>query len=255
MLYGLYLSATGVMTNSYRQDVIANNLANAQTVGFKKDLTLFKQRPTAAEESPAHADWTDPLMDKMGGGTFAMPIAVDTTQGELQHTGSNLDTAIDGDGYFAVDANGKQRLTRNGEFLIDRDGNLVLADGRGEKVLDPTGKPIQLDSSAANVTSIGQDGQITQAGKVINKIGMFSVPDPTSLKKEGGTLLSGPDISQLSPSNSTLRSEFLENANVDPATEMAALMDTQRQLEANANMIKYQDQTLDELVNTVGKIS
>ena len=255
MLYGLYLSATGVMTNSYRQDVIANNLANAQTVGFKKDLTRFEQRPTAAEESPAHADWTDPLMDKMGGGTFAMPIAVDTTQGELEHTGSNLDTAIDGDGYFAVDANGKQRLTRNGEFLIDRDGNLVLADGRGEKVLDPSGKPIQLDSSAANVTSIGQDGQITQAGKVINKIGMFSVPDPTSLKKEGGTLLSGPDISQLSPSNSTLRSEFLENANVDPATEMAALMDTQRQLEANANMIKYQDQTLDELVNTVGKIS
>jgi flagellar hook-basal body protein len=163
MLYGLYLSATGVMTNSYRQDVIANNLANAQTVGFKKDLTLFKERPTASEESPAHADWTDPLMDKMGGGTFAMPISVDTTQGELQHTGSNLDTAIDGDGYFAVDANGKQRLTRNGEFLIDRDGNLVLADGRGEKVLDPSGKPIQLDSSAANVTD--RPGRPDHAGR------------------------------------------------------------------------------------------
>src|ERR1700722_2420103 len=139
MLYGLYLSATGVMTNSYRQDVIANNLANAQTIGFKKDLTLFKQRPTASQENPAHADWSDPMMDRMGGGTFAMPTAVDTTQGELQHTGSNLDVAIDGGGYFAVDANGKQKLTRNGEFLIDRDGNLILAGGEGEKVLDPTG--------------------------------------------------------------------------------------------------------------------
>ncbi len=255
MLYGLYLSATGVMTNSYRQDIISNNLANAQTVGFKKDLALFKQRPTASQEDPAHAGWSDPMMDKMGGGTFAMPTAVDATQGELEHTGSNLDVAIDGKGYFAVDANGKQKLTRNGEFLIDRDGNLILSGGKGEKVLDPSGKPITLDSAARDITSIGQDGQITQGGKLVGRIGVFDVADPSSLKKEGGTLLSGPNVSQLGQSNSLLRSEFLENANVDPATEMAALMDTQRQLEANANMIKYQDQTLDELVNTVGKIS
>src|ERR1700733_3903341 len=181
MLYGLYLSATGVMTNSYRQDVIANNLANAQTIGFKKDLTLFKERPTAAQENPGHADWTDPLMESMGGGTFAMPNAVDTTQGELEHTGSNLDVAIDGTGYFAVDASGKQRLTRNGQFLIDRDGNLILASGKGEKVLDQTGKPIVLDSTARDTTSIGQDGQITQNGKVISQIGLFTVADPGSL--------------------------------------------------------------------------
>ena len=254
MLYGLYLSATGVMTNSYRQDVIANNLANAQTIGFKKDLALFKQRPTAAQESPEHADWTEAMMENMTGGTFVMPSEVDSSQGEMEHTGNNLDVAIDGSGYFAVNAGGKQRLTRNGEFLIDHDGNLILAGGKGEKVLDQTGKPIVLDATARDTTAIGQDGQIMQAGKAVGKIGLFSVADPNSLAKDGGTLLAGPNLSQLGQSNSVIRNEFLENANVDPATEMAALMDTQRQLEANANMIKYPDQTRDELVNTVGKI-
>ena len=86
------------------------------------------------------------------------------------------------------------------------------------------------------------------------KSAVFDVPDPGKLKKEGGTLMSGASLNQLKPSTSQLHSESIENSNVDPATEMAALMDTQRQLEANANMIRYQDQTLGELVNTVGKI-
>ncbi len=255
MLYGLYLSATGVMTNSYRQDVIANNLANAQTIGFKRDLAFFRERPTAFQEMPGESDSTDPLLENIGGGTLAMPTSVDTSPGELEQTSNNLDVAVTGSGYFAVDDNGKQMLTRNGRFMIDNNGYLILANSHGQKVLDPSGKAIRLDGTVRDVTSIAQDGQITQKGQAAGRIGLFDVPDPSQLHKEGGTLLAGPDISQLSPSNSPLRSEWIENANVDPATEMAALMDTQRQLEANANMIRYQDQTLGELVNSVGKIS
>jgi len=255
MLYGLYLSATGVMTNSYRQDVIANNLANAETVGFKKDLALFKERPTAAQEMRQPPGWTDPLMESLGGGTFATPTQVDTTQGELEHTGSNLDMAIEGNGYFSINDHGQQRLTRNGQFMSDNQGHLILSNGRQQQVLDQSGKPIVLDGTLRDVTSVSEDGVITQAGKPVGRIGIFEVPDPAQLRKEGDTLLSYPDANAVRPStNSQLRSEFVEHANVDAATELTQLMETQRQLEANANMIRYQDQTLGELVNTVGKI-
>src|ERR1700733_13419075 len=110
MLYGLYLSATGVMTNSYRQDVIANNLANSETIGFKKDLTMFKQRLTAAQENPNDQDATDKQSESLGGGTLAMPTLVDLTPGDMASTGGNLDAAIDGSGFFAVDDHGTQRL-------------------------------------------------------------------------------------------------------------------------------------------------
>src|ERR1700733_10201362 len=183
MLYGLYLSATGVMTNAYRQDVIANNLANAETVGFKKDLTLFKQRLTAAQENPQYADSTDKLSESLGGGTFAMPTRVDMTPGDMENTGGNLDVAIDGNGYFSVDDPGTQRLTRNGQFVIDPSGHLELSNGRGLKVLDPSGKPIQLDGTATDATTISQDGSITQNGKPAGRIGVFDVADPAQLAK------------------------------------------------------------------------
>ena len=162
MLYGLYLSATGVMTSSYRQDVIANNLANEESIGFKKDLALFKQRSTAAMEHPEHASWTNPLLESIGGGTFAMPTSIDTTAGIIEHTGSGLDSAIQGPGFFAVSANGQDRLTRNGQFQIDRDGFMTLSDGSGAKVLDPNRNPILLDAASRDKTFISQDGVITQ---------------------------------------------------------------------------------------------
>src|SRR5947209_3887766 len=83
MIYGLYLSATGVMTNSYRQDVIANNIANAETVGFKKDIALFQQRRTEAQERGL-GPTSNALLEKLGGGVFASPMLVDSSQGELE---------------------------------------------------------------------------------------------------------------------------------------------------------------------------
>jgi flagellar basal body rod protein FlgG len=255
MLYGLYLSATGVMTNSYRQDVIANNLANAETVGFKKDLTMFRQRATAAAEQPGMLSYSNPTMEGIGGGTFAEPTALDTSPGSMELTGNKTDAAIDGAGFFTVEDHGKTRLTRNGQFMIGPDGMLITANGTNLKVLDKDGNPIKLDGTLSGVTAISQDGTITQDNKPIAKLGIFDVPDPSKLKNESGTLLSYPNTAELTPSTSSVRGEYVEDANVDPATELTALMETQRQLEANANMIHYQDSTLDKLVNTVGKIS
>jgi flagellar basal-body rod protein FlgF len=254
MIYGLYLSATGVLTNSYRQDVIANNLANSETVGFKRSLAIFQQRRTEAQQRGRLSD-SDPMLESIGGGTLVSPTYVDRTQGDLDETGSNLDVAVHGEGFFAVKTGNATQLTRNGRFLINREGALVLSDGEGSRVLDDKGKPIELPQVPASQISIGPDGTISASGEIVARLGLFDVPDKTQLAQAGGTLLrySG-DAKKLPQASGTLQSGFLERSNVDPTTELTRLIQTQRQLEANANMIRYQDQTLGKLVNEVGKI-
>ncbi len=254
MIYGLYLSATGVLTSSYRQDVIANNLANSETVGFRRDLALFQERLTESRErggGPGSA-MSNPLLDDMTGGSWALPTVIDTSAGEIEPTGNPLDVAIEGGGYFRVENAQKQPLlTRDGRFMVDRKGNLILGNSQGEKILDTAGRPIVLQP--AHLTEIGDDGQITQDGKPVAKIGVVDVTDPAQLRKHGANLLSC-GTARIQPVGAKLRSGFIERANVDPATELSALMEAQRELEANANMIRYQDQTLGKLVNEVGKI-
>jgi flagellar basal-body rod protein FlgB len=258
MNYGMYLSATGVLTNSYRQDVIANNLANAETVGFKRNLALFHERlaeQIVARQSGALSfDSADPLFDLMTGGTLAAPTAVDTRQGELEQTGNTLDVAIQGSGYFAVQHGNDKHLTRDGRFILDRAGNLILANSAGDRVLDVRGKPIAIDPSLSPHLSITDDGQISAQGVTLAQIGLFDVPNPHQLVKRGRTLLSYPNPSEFTPGAGSLRSKFVERSNVDPTLELTQLMDAQRQLEANANMIRYQDQAMGKLVNEVGKI-
>lgn len=252
MLYGMYLSATGVVTSSHKQDVVANNLANSESAGFKRDIATFRQRLTEAAVR-GRPDLSNPMLEKLGGGMFVAPTTFDTRQGDFDSTGNPLDVAIEGEGYFAVRHQGETRLTRNGQFALDRQGRLILANGEGQPVLDPAGRPIQL---AANLpTTVAPDGTISQADQPVAKLGVFDVPDPARLVKQGGSLLAHPGQSLVPGQPAALRSEYVEQANVDPATELSALMETQRQLEANANMIRYQDQTLGRLVNEVGKIS
>jgi flagellar basal-body rod protein FlgF len=251
MIYGLYLSATGIMTSSYKQDVIANNLANSETTGFKRDLPDFRQRLTAAQERRSPGSWSDPLLEGMGGGLLIQPNHSDFAQGDMKQTGSPLDVAIQGEGFFKVDDHGKPLLTRDGRFMVNHDGLLVLTGG--QKVLDSKNQPIQLSTDSP--VSIQGDGQITQGGQTAAKLGVFDVPDKRALTKVGNDLLTFPKAMDLTASNSALHSEYLEQSNVDSTTEMAELMDTQRQLEANANMIHTQDSTLQLLVNNVGKIT
>jgi flagellar basal-body rod protein FlgF len=253
MIYGLYLSATGVITSTYRQDVIANNLANSETTGFKRDLATFYQRPTAAQENPGLAGSSSSLLDRIGGGTYASPTMVDSSQGVIEPTNNPLDAAISGSGYFTVaGTDGKPRLTRDGRFRMGPDGNLTLNTDQANPVLDSKGKAIVLDPAQA--VQIRQDGQIIQAGQTAATLGYVDVADPAKLAKAGGSLLNYADPAGLTPGQGKIIPGSIEQSNVDPATELTELMDTQRQLEANANMIHYQDETLGELVNTVGKV-
>lgn len=252
MIYGLYLSASGVLTNSMRQDVIANNIANSETVGFKRDMATVRQRLTEQQERGGIGLSSD-LLEHLSGGLLPQPTWVDQTQGELDPTGNNLDVAMQGSGYLGVSHNGKTSLTRNGQMLVNRDGFLCLSNDIGQAVLDEKQTPIKLDPTLP--VTINKDGAISQGNKVVATIGVFDVADESQLVKQGGTLMGVPANVQLKSGSALLRSGFTERSNVDSATELAALMDTQRELEANANMIHIQDETLDKLVNDVGKPS
>ncbi|HEV8605093.1 MAG TPA: flagellar hook-basal body protein [Tepidisphaeraceae bacterium] len=251
MNYGLYLSAMGVLANSQRQDVIANNLANAETVGFKKDLALFQEQRTEAQlrgRSPSRD--SNELLEPLGGGLIPSGATLDLSQGPIESTSNPLDVAIMGDGYFAVRNGENLMLTRAGRFQVDRNG--ILATDSGHAVLSEKMDTIPL---APGAVDIAKDGTITQDGKTVGRLGVFSVPNSRLLFKRGANLMSYPDIERsLKASDVQLRNEALEQANCEPTSELAALMDAQRQLEANANMIRYQDQMLSRLVNDVAKI-
>lgn len=144
MIYGLYLSATGVMTSSHRIDVISNNLANSETSGFKRSLAHFRERPSEAVED-GEIGSTNSLLDQVGGGIWASPTRMDMSQGALERSDSPLHLALAGSGFFGIGGDEQTRLTRNGNFMLDRSGRLVLSDGSGSPVLDAKQQPIRLD--------------------------------------------------------------------------------------------------------------
>ena len=160
MIYGLWLSATGVTTNSHQVDVIANNLANVETNGFRRQLATFRERAPESRENPGAAAPGDRLFANIGGGQLLSPSTFDTKAGELEQTGNNFDVAVAGNGYFLVrDGQGNDRLTRNGNFMADRDGNLVLATNSQARVLDADKQPIKFDAETPPAKiQISEDG-------------------------------------------------------------------------------------------------
>jgi flagellar basal body rod protein FlgG len=257
MIYGLWKSAAGVMTAQYRQGVIANNLANIETAGFKRDLAVVQQRKTPGEELPMSRQFGSQLLEKIGGGTLLSATRTDLTQGHVEDTHRDYDAAIVGKGYFVVEGrDGTRRLTRNGNFQLDNQGRLILADGSEARVLGKGLSPIRLDPLAR--TEFAEGGQIVQYGQVVGQLALKDAGD-NQIKKAGHheyELLGGTQASDLpDAADSTIRGSALERSNVEPSQELTGMISAMRELEANANMIRYQDQTLGRLVNDVGKVA
>ena len=257
MLTGLYLSAAGLQAQEVRQAVIANNLANAQTTGFKRDLAMMQARLQAPEEDVRMTKYLVPSLQNQGGGVNAVGAGVDLTQAPLTATSNQTDVALDGRGFFTVkgDKEGEKNLTRDGRFLINTDGTLVTANG-GRPVLSADGQPIVLDPELP--VTIAADGSISQGdgGAAGTKLGLADVKDQKDLVKLGGNLLtvSKPESLTDVPSETQVRQFHVEQSGVDPVVEMVNMLEGQRAFEANAKMISYQDTTLSEL-NTIGKVA
>lgn len=257
MNYGLYQSAGGVLSNLHEFQVISNNLANAQTTGFKADLALAQQRLPARIESGA---FTDPslLLERLGGGQLATPTMVEFVQGSLEQTGTSSDAALDGDGFFVV---GPERgadersvaLTRDGRFTLDADNQLVMST-TGWHVLDDRNKPIELELGPFEIRN---DGMIVQNGQEIAKLAIQHVDRPDALEKLGDGLLRPTAESGRAEADdtTTVRQGYLEASTVNPIIAMKDLMELSRALEANVRLMQYQDVLMGQAAGTLGKVT
>jgi len=258
MNYGLYISATGVLASIYRQDVIANNLANVNTTGFKRDLVTFKQRDAVRQEDGLSFMDSNAMLEKLGGGVHVGKTRIDFGQGPLEASNSDFDFAIQNNGFFVVRMDGDSRgehfaFTRDGRMTLDTRNRLVLATN-GKPVLDVNDRPIVLDPTYD--ISVQADGGIMQNGKMVAMIQLADFPDHTQLHKQGHGLFTASEnaLNNRKPAEGTIRQGFLEQSTVDPIVSMMEIADAGRMAQANANMMRYHDQMIQRAASTLGRV-
>jgi flagellar basal body rod protein FlgG len=258
MNYGLYLSAAGAIASAHRQDVLANNLANINTVGFKPDAVDVRSRLPERAEFPGNVLDAKHLLEQLGGGIYANPTRVELSQGALTRTEGDLDLAIEGDGFFTVQDNSGpeqvRRLTRDGRFTLNSDAELVMA-ASGHRVLDRLNRPIRLDPGQ-NV-NILKDGRILQNGREVATLGFARPQDPASLIKAGHNLLrldEGAELDAARP-DGAIRQGFTEASAVNAITTLTSMMSAAKSVQSNLKMIQYHDNILGQAFNTFGRVA
>jgi len=248
MLYGLYVSAAGAMANSFRQDVVANNLANADTVAFKRDLALFTSRPTEAAES-GQRRYSTALLEKLGGGTFALPTHTDHTPAGLERTGKDYDLALQGEGFFQVQKGDAILYTRDGRFAVNPSNQLVTATSQ-LPVLDHDGQPLTVDPAIPYFT-VTETGLISQGENLIGQLGVVRFDDVKSLRKEGANLFTNNGSETPQPSGALIKQKHLERSSVNQTSELVEMIQAHRLFETNLSMLRMQDQSMSQLINQV----
>ena len=260
MNYGLYLSASGVLTNTYRQDVFANNLANVETPGFKPDMPSIRQRDPEAVEDHLGMDRSNEIMDQLGGGVLAGTQHINFAPGALRMTDEPLDVAlVDKHQFFAVqttDANGQTSiaLTRDGRFSRNDNGELVTQSGH--RVLDGSDQPIVVQGNGQ--ASIDKAGNVLINGQAAAQLQVARIDNLDALTKRGQGLFAyqGQDPrTQLAGEQMDLRPGYIEASGVDPVMAMMRVVAATKAVTSNANMIRYHDQILDRAVNTLGRVA
>jgi flagellar basal-body rod protein FlgG len=254
MLRAFSTAATGMSAQQMMVDVIANNLANINTSGFKKSQVdfqdlLYVSMQEAGSEVGAGA--IAPGGVEVGSGVRTAATVKVFTQGELQNTGNGLDCAIQGDGFFTVTtSNGETRYTRDGAFFRSADGNLVTASGY------PLSPAVAIPADVVEV-DIAPDGTVngrTATGiSAVGRIQLARFANPSGLSNEGGNLLaetpaSGSAIQGTPGANGmgTIQSGFLEKSNVQMVTELVNLITAQRAYEINSRAIRAGDDMLQQ---------
>ena len=252
--YGLWLSAAGMKVNQHRQTLLANNMANANTTGFKHDLAVVAQRRIESESSPTGFDYIHPVLDGLAGGVNVRPTYQNFAQGPVEWTGKPLDVAIKGDGFFAVGDGEVTRYTRDGEFTIDAAGKLVLAAGEGRwKVLDDGGTPITLGENGGPV-SVSESGIVRQGRTVVATLGVMTTEDRQSLRKVGENLFEAQNV-EMVPIEGELMPESREGSNFDVMEGLVTMIEAARAYQLNATMIQLQDQLTGQAISKVGRVA
>ena len=267
-LKGVYTALSGAIAQSHKLDTIANNIANVNTPGYKRDDLTFQEYLTSHEKAqevmnvPRIPASIESFYDMQGGdksyvdlkGTFT-----DHSQGSLRHTGNKFDVAIDGKGFFEVMTPQGVRLTRAGNFTLDGNGRLITKEGHpvlrsGGAGEDPAARMITLTDSAA--LHISERGDVMQGEELIGQLSVVEVAETDVLQKVGNSMYGfRPNMPAevTATERPSLKTGFLEMSNVNIVKEMTDMITTNRIFETTQKAISVYDQMADKVVNTVGK--
>ncbi|MBR4667961.1 MAG: flagellar hook-basal body protein [Butyrivibrio sp.] len=275
MVKGLYTAYTGMINEQHRMDVLTNNLANANTNGYKKEgatAQAFKEQLALKIR-----DYTDAPNTARGLGYITPGVKigegyVDWSEGPMKETGNTFDLAIGGYGFFGVEYTNKAinierdtagqtdiMYTRDGNFTLTREGMLVTQDG--DPVLNSGGSPITIDPTADAYIDV--KGNIIQNGRIVQTVGVFDFektvyPDGRisydNLEHYGENFYIPVDAEQIAPQNFSVYSGFLEQSNVSVVDEMVTMIAVQRNYDTNQRMITTIDGTLDIAANQLGRL-
>jgi flagellar basal-body rod protein FlgF len=240
----LYVGLSKEMVLQRQMDIVANNIANADTTGFKVESLAVAEDP----QSPAFTlGGPEPVK-------FVMPNGVirDFGQGALKTTGGQFDVAIDGQGFFQVQTKAGMRFTRDGRFRMDDSGRLTTQGG--DPVLDDGGGEITLDPTKGAVT-ISTDGVITQGGQRLTKLGVVTFANLSTLEKVGDNLMQNTSNQAPQPAADVkLRQGMLEGSNVNPILEITRMIEVSRAYEQIAKMMDTQADLSSQAIQQLGKI-
>ncbi len=250
--YGVWLSAAGMKINEHRQTLLANNLANAQTTGFKHDLAVVMQRRVESRENGVERTYVHPVLDGLSGGVNVLPAYHSAEQGPVEWTGKPLDVAVEGEGFFAVGDGEVTRYTRNGEFAVNAEGELVLANEAGRwRILDLAGGPIRIDPTLGEPVVSG-NGTVRQGNNVAGQIGLMTTQNPRTLRKVGENLFESLG-GEMVPAKGKLLSGSREGSSFNVMQGLASMIEVSRAYQMNATMIQLQDQLTQQAVGTLGR--
>lgn len=216
--------------------VVANNIANSTTAGFRREGVVFSEYVAALDADPslsmAHASGRH----------------VDLSQATVSQTGGQFDFAIQGEGFFLIDTPQGERLTRAGSFTPSAEGELVTPDGY--RLLDAGGAPIFVPPDAKGV-ALSADGTLSANGQPIAQVGLWQPTDPLALKHQSGTLF---EAGELEPAESaTVLQGMLEDSNVEPVSEIARMIEVQRAYELGQKFLDAEDERVRGVIQTLGR--
>jgi flagellar basal-body rod protein FlgF len=235
---GLYVSLSAQMALQKRLDTIADNVANANTVGFRATGIKFEDVMTGSGQKSV--DFASPGTNFLSG-----------KAGALSRTGDPYDFAVQGNAWFGIQTPAGTVMTRDGRFTISPNGELVTHEGY--PVLDAGGAPLQLNASDGPPVA-GKDGTLRQNGKLVGAIGLFAFDPGPNVQRFGnsGVIPIGRPSPVVDDSTVGVQQGYLEQSNVDPMLEMAKLIAVQRTFEDTASLVHESEATLDDAIKTLG---
>jgi flagellar basal-body rod protein FlgG len=249
MIKGLYTAASSMNVLEKKTNIRSNNLANVNTNGFKKSEGITRSFPKMLL-SRIDANKPNKEIGELATGAFMEHSFKDMSQGNFQRTDNALDFAIEGEGFFVIETDTGDKYSRDGNFTINSDSELVTQSG--EHVLDTEGERIQLIPDQA--FRVSADGQITfNNGLQGAQIDLVNFEDEAELMQEGDNLYAAQDGAAVVESESGIAQGYLEGSNVKIVEEMAKMIKTTRHYESNQKVISSIDQSLDKVINEVGR--